>query len=62
MLLKEAIIHFYCLFDESRFSDICTIIELKERNWLCKRQKKKKSEKCQKQPTLCLNECLYWVQ
>ena len=23
--MKEAIIHFYCLFDGSRFSDICTI-------------------------------------
>ena len=31
-LLKEATIRFYCLFDESRFSDICTIIELKELN------------------------------
>ena len=29
-LLKGAIIHFYCLLDESCFSDICTIIELKE--------------------------------
>ena len=29
-LLKEATIHFYCLFDESCFSGICTIIELKE--------------------------------
>ena len=28
--LKKAIIHFYCLFDESRFSDTCTIIEIKE--------------------------------
>ena len=31
-LLKEAAIHFYTLFDESRFSDICTITELKELN------------------------------
>ena len=31
-LLKEATIHLYCLFDESRFSDICTIMELKELN------------------------------
>ena len=23
-LLKEATINFYCLYDESRFSDICT--------------------------------------
>ena len=30
MLLKEATIHFYCLFDEKRFSDICTKMELKE--------------------------------
>ena len=29
---KEATIHFYRLFDESRFSDICTIMELKELN------------------------------
>ena len=28
-LLKEATIHFYYLFDESRLSDICTIIDLK---------------------------------
>ena len=33
---KEATIHFYCLFYQSRFSDICTIKELKELNWLCK--------------------------
>ena len=31
-LLKEATIHFYCLLDESCFSDISTIIELKEIN------------------------------
>ena len=36
-LLKEATIHFYYLFDESRFSDICTIMELKELNWLRKK-------------------------
>ena len=30
--LKEATIQFYYLFDESRFSDICTIMELKELN------------------------------
>ena len=35
-LLKVATIHFYCLFDESRFSDISRIMELKELNWLCK--------------------------
>ena len=29
-------IHFHCLFGESRFSDICTRMELKELNWLCK--------------------------
>ena len=38
-LLKEANIYFYCLLDESRFSDICTIMELKELNWLCKHMK-----------------------
>ena len=31
-LLKEATIHFCCLFDDSRFSDISTIMELKELN------------------------------
>ena len=31
-LLKEATIHVYCKFDESPFSDIYTIIELKELN------------------------------
>ena len=31
-LLKEATINFYCLFDQSCFSDICTIMELKELN------------------------------
>ena len=35
-LLKEANIPFYCLFNESPFSDICRIMELKEINWLCK--------------------------
>ena len=37
--MKEATIHFYCLFDESSFSDICTIIELKEPNWFCEYMK-----------------------
>ena len=31
-LLKEATIIFFCLFDESRFSDIITMMELKELN------------------------------
>ena len=31
-LLKEVTIHFYNLFDESRFKDIFTIMELKELN------------------------------
>ena len=31
-LMKEATIHFYCLFDESRFSDIFTIMKLTELN------------------------------
>ena len=30
--MRETTIHFYCLFDESHFSDIITIIELKELN------------------------------
>ena len=29
-IFEEATIHFYCLFDEKRFSDICTKMELKE--------------------------------
>ena len=33
-MLEGATIHFYCLFDESRFSNICTIMELKELNWV----------------------------
>ena len=37
---KEQPFHFYCLFDESRFSNICTlwyvIMECIEPNWLCK--------------------------
>ena len=51
-LLKEATTHFYYIFDESRFSDLCTIMELKELNWLCKQT----YEKRQKQPTLYFNE------
>ena len=31
-LLKEATIHFYCLIDESRFSDMRTMMELKDLN------------------------------
>ena len=38
-LLKEKTIHFYCLSDESRFSDTYTIMELDELNWLCKHMK-----------------------
>ena len=34
-VLKDVTIHFYCLFDESRFSDICAMMELKELNSLC---------------------------
>ena len=30
--MKEATIHFYCLFDESRFLGICTIMELRQLN------------------------------
>ena len=32
MLLKEATIHFYCLFDESRFSDNFMMMELRVLN------------------------------
>ena len=51
--MKEATIHFYCLFDESRFSDICTIMELKELNWLCKHMKNVRS----RQPCILMNFC-----
>ena len=50
-LLKEATIHFYRLFDESRFSDICTIMELKELNWLCKHMKNVRNS----QPCISMN-------
>ena len=46
-MLKEATIHFYCLFDESYFSNICTlwyvIMECTKLNWLCKHMKKVRS-------------------
>ena len=45
---------FYCLFDESRFSDICTIMELKElNNLLCKHLKSVRSS----QPCISMNFC-----
>ena len=50
-LLKEATIHFYCLFDASRFSDICTIMELKYLNSLCKPMENVRSS----QP------CISWI-
>ena len=50
-LLKEATIHFYCLFDKSRFSDICTIMELKQLNWFCKHMKNVRSS----QPFISMN-------
>ena len=49
--LKEATIYFYCLLDESLFSDICTIMELKELNWLCKHMKNVRSS----QPFISMN-------
>ena len=52
-LLKEATIHYYCLFDESRLSDILTIIKLKEANWLCKHMKNVRSD----QPCISMNFC-----
>ena len=42
-LLKEATIHFYYILDEARFSDICTIMGLKELDWLCKHMKNVRS-------------------
>ena len=53
MLLKEANIHLYCLFGESCFSDICTIIELKEINWLCKHMENVIGS----QPCISMNFC-----
>ena len=59
-LLKEATIHFYCVFDESRYSDanynsdaihICTIMELKELNSLSKQMKNVRSS----QPRISMN-------
>ena len=44
---------FYRLFDKSRFSDICTIIQVKELNWLCKHTKNVKSS----QPCISMNFC-----
>ena len=42
-MLIGATIHFYCLSDESHFSNICTllyvIIECTKLNWLCKHMK-----------------------
>ena len=52
-LLKEATIPFYCLFDESRFSDFCTIMELKKLNLLCKHMKKGRSS----HPCTSMNFC-----
>ena len=50
-LLKEATIHFYCLFDESHYSDISTMIELNEINWLSKHMKNVRSS----QPCISMN-------
>ena len=50
-LLKKATIHFYCLFDVSRFSDICTIMKLEELNWLCKHMKNIRNS----QPCISMN-------
>ena len=57
-LLKEATIHFYCLFDESSFSDICTITELKEPNWFCEYMKNVRSS----QPCISMNFVLNSVK
>ena len=51
--MKEATIHFYSIFDESHFSDICTIIELRELNGLCKHMKNVRSS----QPCILMNFC-----
>ena len=46
-MLKGSTIHFYCLFDEPLFSNMCTyldtIIECRELNGLCKHMKKVRS-------------------
>ena len=52
-LLKEPTIHFYCLFDESRFSNITTIIQSKKLNCLCKHMKIVRS----RQPYISMNFC-----
>ena len=50
-LLKEATTLFYCLFDGSRFSDICVIMKLKEFDWLCKHVENARSS----QPCIWMN-------
>ena len=57
-LLKEATILFYCLFDESRFSDICAIMELKELNWLRKHMKNVRNS----QPCISMNFCTEFIK
>ena len=52
-LLKKAAIHFHCLFDEPHFSDIWTIMELKELNCWCKHMKNVRSS----QPFISTNFC-----
>ena len=51
--MKEETIHFHFLLDESRFSEMCTTMELKELNWLCKHMKNVRS--CQ--PCISMNVC-----
>ena len=55
-LLKEATFIFtaYLMNHNSQFSDIYTIIELKEPNWLCKRMKNVRSN----QPCISMNFCI----
>ena len=42
-MLKGATIYFYCLFDESHFSNICTDNGIYRTYWLCKHMKKIRS-------------------
>ena len=55
MLWQKPINHSFLLsiIDESRFSDVCTIMELKELDWLCKHMNNIRSS----QPCMPINIC-----
>ena len=67
-MLKGATINFYCLFDESHFSNICNVImECIELNWLSKPMKKIRSSEAAilvlnwvKQFFQCIVKCCWY--